>query len=197
MLKNKKIILGITGGIAAYKSAEVCRRLKKLGAEVIVVMTQAGTKFITPLTMETLSENEVLTELFPEKKMVGTRHVSLADWCDLILIAPATANIIGKIRSGLADDILTTIVVSTRSKVILAPAMNVKMWENPIVQKNVSELRKLGYSFIEPGVGDLACGDMGKGRMAEPEQIVEEVVNKKGTGGEIDSGNCVQNSRTY
>jgi phosphopantothenoylcysteine decarboxylase/phosphopantothenate--cysteine ligase len=177
MLKNRNIILGITGGIAAYKSAEVCRRLKKLGAEVIVVMTQAGAKFITPLTMETLSENEVVTELFPERKMVGTRHVSLADWCDLILIAPATANIIGKIRSGIADDILSTVVISTKSQVILAPAMNVKMWENPIVQKNVSELKRLGYKFIEPGVGDLACRDVGKGRMAEPEQIVKEVIS--------------------
>jgi len=176
MLRDKKIILGITGGIAAYKSAEICRRLKKLGAEVIVVMTEAGTKFITPLTMETLSENEVVTELFPEKKMVGTRHISLADWCDLILIAPATANLIGKINSGIADDILTTVVISTKSKVILAPAMNVKMWENPIVQENVSALRSLGYEFIEPGVGDLACRDVGKGRMAEPEEIVQEVI---------------------
>ena len=176
MLKGKKIILGITGGIAAYKSAEVCRRLKKLGAEVIVVMTQAGTKFITPLTMETLSENEVVTELFPEKKMVGTRHVSLADWCDLVLIAPATANIIGKIKAGMADDILSTVVISTKSQVILAPAMNVKMWENPIFQGNISELKKLGYRFIEPGTGDLACGYEGKGRMAEPEQIVQEVI---------------------
>ena len=175
MLKNKKIILGISGGIAAYKSAEICRGLKRTGAEVIVVMTQAGAKFITPLTMETLSENEVVTELFPEKKMVGTRHVSLADWCDLILIAPATANVMGKIRSGIADDILTTVVISTKSQVMLAPAMNVKMWENPIVQKNVSELKKLGYRFIEPGVGDLACGDVGRGRMAEPEEIVKQV----------------------
>jgi len=176
MLKNKKIILGISGGIAAYKSAEICRGLKRTGAEVIVVMTQAGAKFITPLTMETLSENEVVTELFPEKKMVGTRHVSLADWCDLILIAPATANVIGKIRSGIADDILTTVVISTKSQVMLAPAMNVKMWENPIAQKNVSELKKLGYRFIEPGVGDLACGDVGRGRMAEPEEIVRQVI---------------------
>lgn len=176
MLENKKIILGITGGIAAYKSAEVCRRLKKLGAEVIVVMTPAGTKFITPLTMETLSENEVVTELFPEKKMVGTRHVSLADWCDLILIAPATANIIGKIKAGIADDILSTVVISTKSQVVLAPAMNVKMWENPIFQENISSLKKSGYGFIEPGTGDLACGYEGKGRMAEPEQIVQEII---------------------
>ena len=148
-----------------------------MGAEVIVAMTEAGTRFITPLTMETLSENEVVTELFPEKKVVGTRHVSLANWCDLILIAPATANIIGKIRSGIADDILTTVVVSTKSKVMLAPAMNVKMWENPIVQENILKLKELGYRFIEPGVGDLACKDVGKGRMAEPEQIVNQVVS--------------------
>ena len=176
MLKNKKIILGITGGIAAYKSALVCRRLKKLGAEVIVVMTEAGTKFITPLTMETLSENEVVTQLFPEEKMVGTRHVSLADWCDLVLIAPATANIIGKIKAGIADDILSTVVISTKSPVFMAPAMNVKMWENPILQENISGLKKLGYRFIQPGTGDLACGYEGKGRMAEPEQIVKEVL---------------------
>lgn len=176
MLKGKKIILGITGGIAAYKSALVCRRLKKLGAEVIVVMTEAGTKFITPLTMETLSENEVVTQLFPEKKMVGARHVSLADWCDLVLIAPATANIIGKIKSGIADDILSTVVISTKSPVFLAPTMNVKMWENPILQENISKLKKLGYKFIDPGTGDLACGYEGKGRMAEPEQIVNDIL---------------------
>jgi len=175
MLKGKKIILGICGGISAYKSALVCRGLKKLGCEVIVIMTEAGIKFITPLTMETLSENEVVTQLFPERKVVGTRHITLADWADLILIAPATANIIGKIRSGIADDILTTVVISTRSKVLFAPAMNVKMWDNPILQQNVSELKKLGYEFIAPGTGDLACGDVGKGRMAEPEDIIKRV----------------------
>lgn len=176
MLKGKKVILGICGGISAYKSALVCRGLKKLGAEVIVVMTKAGTKFITPLTMETLSENEVVTELFPEKKMVGTHHITLADWADLVLIAPATANIIGKIKSGIADDILTTVVISTKSKVLFAPAMNVKMWDNPVVQENISFLKKLGYKFIEPGIGDLACGDFGKGRMAEPEDIIKNVI---------------------
>jgi phosphopantothenoylcysteine decarboxylase/phosphopantothenate--cysteine ligase len=118
----------------------------------------------------------VVTQLFPEKKMVGTRHVSLADWCDLVLIAPATANIIGKIKSGIADDILSTVVISTKSQVFFAPTMNVKMWENPILQENISKLKKLGYRFIEPGTGDLACGYEGKGRMAEPEQIVKEVL---------------------
>ncbi|MFQ6002884.1 MAG: bifunctional phosphopantothenoylcysteine decarboxylase/phosphopantothenate--cysteine ligase CoaBC [Candidatus Zixiibacteriota bacterium] len=176
MLKDKKIILGITGGIAAYKACEIVRRLKKLGAQVIVVMTENAKKFITPLTLETLSENEVVTEMFPKKRFVGIRHVDLAGWADLILIAPATANVIGKIRSGIADDILTTIVISSKAPVLIAPAMNVNMYENPIFQENLSYLEKLGYRFVEPEVGELASGIVAKGRLAEPETIVAEVV---------------------
>jgi phosphopantothenoylcysteine decarboxylase/phosphopantothenate--cysteine ligase len=176
ILKDKKIILGITGGIAAYKACDVVRRLKKLGAQVIVVMTENAKKFITPLTFETLSGNEVVTETFPEKRFVGVRHVDLAGWADLILIAPATANIIGKIRSGIADDILTTIVISSKAQVLIAPAMNVNMYENPIFQENLSYLQKLGYKFVEPEVGELASGIVGKGRLAEPETILGEVV---------------------
>lgn len=176
MLKGKKIILGITGGIAAYKSAELCRRLKKSGAEVQVIMTQSGMKFIPPLTMECLSEREVITEMFPERRMVGTRHITLAKWADLVLVAPATYNLIGKISSGIADDILTTVISSTKALIVLAPTMNVNMYENPICQQNMERLRKLGYKFIEPDVGDLACGDVGKGRMAEPEEILNEVI---------------------
>ena len=176
MLKDKKIILGITGGIAAYKACDVVRRLKKLGAQVIVVMTENAQKFITPLTFETLSGNEVVTETFPERRFVGVRHVDLAGWADLILIAPATANIIGKIRSGIADDILTTIVISSKAQELIAPAMNVNMYENPIFQENLSYLQKLGYKFVEPEVGELASGIVGKGRLAEPETIVGEVV---------------------
>lgn len=175
MLNEKKIIVGITGGIAAYKSCEIVRRLKKLGAQVIVVMTKSAQKFITPLTLETLSENEVVTEMFPEKKIVGVRHVTLAQWADLVLIAPATANVIGKIRAGIADDILTTVVISTKSPVMLAPSMNVNMWENPIFQQNMEYLRGVGYHFIEPETGDLACGS-GKGRLPEPELIVKQAV---------------------
>jgi phosphopantothenoylcysteine decarboxylase/phosphopantothenate--cysteine ligase len=175
MLSGKKIIVGITGGIAAYKACEIVRRFKKLGAQVLMVMTHNAQKFITPLTLETLSENEVITEMFPEKKVVGVRHTHLAQWADLILIAPASANIIGKIRAGIADDILTTVVISTKSPVMLAPAMNVNMWENPIVQDNVGHLKKLGYRFIEPEEGDLACGT-GKGRLPEPEFIVNLAV---------------------
>ncbi|MCJ7498424.1 MAG: bifunctional phosphopantothenoylcysteine decarboxylase/phosphopantothenate--cysteine ligase CoaBC [candidate division Zixibacteria bacterium] len=176
MLKGKKIILGIAGGISAYKSAEVCRRLKKLGAEVQVVMTRAGTRFITSLTMETLSGNEVVTEMFSQHRMVGTRHINLAQWADLVLVAPATYNLIGKISCGIADDILTTIISSTKAPILLAPAMNVNMYENPVCQQNIEKLKKLGYRFIEPGVGDLACGDVGRGRMAEPEEIQNEVI---------------------
>jgi phosphopantothenoylcysteine decarboxylase/phosphopantothenate--cysteine ligase len=175
-LKDKKIILGITGGIAAYKSCEIIRRLKKSGAQVIVVMTESAKKFITPLTLETLSENEVVTEMFPERRFVGVRHVDLASWTDLILIVPATANIIGKIRAGIADDILTTIVISSKAPVLIAPAMNVNMYENPIFQENISYLEKLGYRFVGPEVGELASGIVGKGRMSEPQFIVNEAV---------------------
>jgi phosphopantothenoylcysteine decarboxylase/phosphopantothenate--cysteine ligase len=175
MLKDKKIIVGITGGIAAYKTCEIVRRLKKLGAEVIVVMTENAQKFITPLTLETLSENEVVTEMFPERRIWGVKHVHLANWADLILIAPATANTIGKIKSGIADDILTTVIMATKSTVLICPAMNVNMCENPIFEENVEYLKKHGYLFIEPEVGALACGT-GKGRLPEPEFIVGEVV---------------------
>lgn len=176
ILKDKKIILGITGGIAAYKACDIVRRLKRSGAQVIVVMTENAQKFVTPLTFETLSGNEVVTETFPERRFVGVRHVDLAGWADLILIAPATANIIGKIRSGIADDILTTIVISSKAPVLIAPAMNVNMYENSIFQENLSYLQKLGYRFVEPEVGELASGIVGKGRLAEPETIVGEVV---------------------
>ena len=175
MLDKKKIILGITGGIAAYKTCEIVRKLKKLGAQVIAVMTESAQKFITPLTLETLSENEVVSEMFPEKRMVGVRHISLAEWADLILIAPATANIVGKIRAGIADDILTTIVISTKSPVMIVPAMNVNMYENPIFGENIEYLKNKGYMFIEPETGDLARG-VGKGRLPQPETIVGEVV---------------------
>lgn len=175
MLNDKKIIVGITGGIAAYKACEIVRRLKKMGAQVMVVMTENAQRFVTPLTLETLSENEVVTEMFPESKVVGVRHVSLAQWADLILIAPATANIVGKIRAGIADDILTTVVISTKSPVMIAPAMNVNMWENRIFQEHMEYLKNKGYRFIEPETGALACGT-GKGRLPEPETIVSEVV---------------------
>ena len=176
MLSGKKIILGVTGGIAVYKSCEIVRKLISLNAEVIVIMTQSAQKFVTPLTFETLSGKEVVTEMFPENKFVATHHISLAQWADLILIAPATANLIGKIRAGISDDILTTVIISARSPIVIAPAMNVKMYENTVVQENIAHLKQLGYKFIDPDVGDLACREEGQGRLAEPEKIVEYVV---------------------
>jgi phosphopantothenoylcysteine decarboxylase/phosphopantothenate--cysteine ligase len=175
MLSGRKIILGITGGIAAYKAGELVRGLKKKGAEVIVIMTASAQKFVTPLTFETLSENEVITEMFPANRVVKTRHISLAQWAELFVIAPATANIIGKIASGICDDILTTVLCSTPSPVLLCPSMNVNMYENPMVQDNIKKLKRYGYKFLKPGVGDLACGTKGKGRLPEIESIIKEV----------------------
>lgn len=175
MLKGKKIILGVTGGIAAYKAAELVRELVRAGAEVCVVMTRSAQAFITPLTFQTLSGNKVTTELFSliEESEIG--HIALADRAELLVIAPATANIIGKIAGGIADDMLTTIVMATKAPVLLAPAMNVHMWENPICQENIQKLRSRGFHFIDPEAGDLACGYEGKGRLAEIPAIVEEI----------------------
>ena len=175
MLKGKKIILGVTGGIAAYKAAELVRELVRSGAEVFVVMTHSAQAFITPLTFQTLSGNKVTTELFSliEESEIG--HIALADRAELLVIAPATANIIGKIAGGIADDMLTTIVMATKAPVLLAPAMNVHMWENPICQENTQKLRGRGFHFIDPEAGELACGYEGKGRLAEIPAIVEEI----------------------
>ena len=176
MLTGKKIVVGVTGGIAAYKSCELVRRLISLNAEVVVIMTASAQKFVTPLTFESLSRNEVITDMFPPDKFVSTRHIDLAGWPDLFVVAPATANIIGKIRGGIADDMLSTVLISTIKPVLICPAMNVKMYENPMVQENIKYLAKHGYKFMEPEVGDLACRDVGKGRMPEPPKIVEEIV---------------------
>ncbi len=176
MLTGKKIIVGVTGGIAAYKTCELVRRLISLNAEVVVIMTSSAQKFVTPLTFESLSRNEVITDMFPPDKFVSTRHIDLAQWPDLFVIAPATANIIGKIRGGIADDMLSTVLISTIKPVLICPAMNVKMYENPMVQENIKHLTKHGYKFLEPEIGDLACRDIGKGRMPEPPKIVEEII---------------------
>jgi phosphopantothenoylcysteine decarboxylase/phosphopantothenate--cysteine ligase len=175
ILKEKEIILGVTGGIAIYKSPELLRGLMKSGAKVQVVMTKNAQEFITPLTFQVLSGNPVITQLFhllPESK-IG--HVALADRADMIVIAPATANILGKIAHGIGDDMLSTLVMAAQCPMLLAPAMNYRMWANPIVQRNVESLKQLGYHLIEPGFGGLACGAEGKGRMAEIEEIIEEM----------------------
>lgn len=171
-LEGRHILLGITGGIAAYKSAYLCRRLKDAGADVWVSMTRNATHFITPLTMETVSEREVLIEMFPANRFVGTRHIDVADWTDLAIIAPTTANFIGRYANGLADDLLTTLLISMTCPVLLSPAMNTDMWNHPAVQANLATLRARGVHFAEPGVGMLACKTVGVGRMAEPEEIV-------------------------
>ncbi|MBM4329845.1 MAG: bifunctional phosphopantothenoylcysteine decarboxylase/phosphopantothenate--cysteine ligase CoaBC [Deltaproteobacteria bacterium] len=175
MLKDRKIILGVTGGIAAYKAAELVRELFRAGAEVQVIMTRSAQAFVTPLTFQTLSGNQVTTELFNLIEESKIRHVALADKAEALVIAPATANIIGKIAAGIADDMLTTVVMATRAPILLAPAMNVHMWENPICQENIAKLRSRGYHFIDPEAGELACGYEGKGRLAEIPAIVEEI----------------------
>ncbi len=175
MLKDRNIVLGVTGGIAAYKAAELVRELVRAGAKVHVVMTQSAQAFVTPLTFQTLSGNPVITELFSliEESEIG--HIALADKAEVLVIAPATANMIGKIAGGIADDMLTTIVMATKAPVLLAPAMNVHMWENPSCQENIQKLRSRGFHFIDPEPGELACGYEGKGRLAEVSAIVEEI----------------------
>jgi phosphopantothenoylcysteine decarboxylase/phosphopantothenate--cysteine ligase len=170
-LKDKKIILGVTGGIAAYKAAELARRWVKAGAEVEVVMTDAACEFITPLTFETLINRKVHTSLFPKNEFSATVHIDLADWADYVIVAPATANFISKIRLGQGNDLLSTICLAAWKKTIIAPAMNSNMWMNPAVQENLEILEKRGYLIIEPSAGDLACGYTGIGRLPDPEVI--------------------------
>lgn len=177
MLLGKNIVLGVTGGIAAYKAVEIVSRLKKAGASVHVIMTEGATKFVTPLTFRELSANPVAVKMWEEPKTWNVEHIALATLADLFLIAPATANIIGKIANGIADDMLSTTVMATKAPVILAPAMNTNMYLNPITQQNIAKLASLGYHFIEPGTGMLACGVEGPGRLAEPSTIVEYVEN--------------------
>lgn len=177
MLRAKRIILGVSGGIAAYKAVEVLRLLTKAGADVHVIMTRAAQEFVTPLTFQTLSSNPIHTELFNliAEREIG--HISLADRADLFLIAPATANVIGKIAGGIADDMLTTTVMATKAPVLIAPAMNVNMYTNQIYRDNEHKLRRLGYLFVPPEKGALACGWEGEGKLAAPEAIFEAAVN--------------------
>ena len=177
MLKGKKILLGVTGSIAAYKAAEIVSLLKKKDAEVFVIMTESAVKFIQPLTFSTLSGNPVIDNLFSTNDKMVIKHISLAEWADLILIAPVTANIVGKIANGIADDILTTTVMASKAKVIFAPAMNKNMISNPLYKQNVEKLSALGYEFIDSEYGRLACGKIGEGKLANIEVIVDTVEN--------------------
>lgn len=175
MLKGKEIIVGITGGIAVYKTAELVRELTRKGANVNVVMTKHAMEFVTPLTFQTLSGNQVIHEMFELWQGSKIGHIALSDIADQMVIVPATANIIGKISNGIADDFLTTMVMATTVPILFVPSMNTKMWESKMVQMNIDKLKDAGYDFLEPGVGDLACGTSGKGRLPTIEDIVEKM----------------------
>lgn len=177
MLKNKNIVVGVTGGIAAYKACTLVSRLTQKGANVKVIMTKNATKLVTPLTFQALSRNEVYLDTFLEKDPRTIAHIDLADWADLFIIAPATANFIAKIANGLADDMLSTTVLATTADLYIAPAMNVDMYKHPAVIKNMKQLDGWGINFIEPGDGYLACGYVGKGRLEEPEKIIQVIEN--------------------
>ncbi|MEN6319011.1 MAG: bifunctional phosphopantothenoylcysteine decarboxylase/phosphopantothenate--cysteine ligase CoaBC [Syntrophaceae bacterium] len=175
MLKGKKVVLGITGGIAAYKSAELIRELVKRDASVRVIMTKNATEFITPLTLQTLSGYPVITDMFAPIKEFEMAHISLAEYAEILVIAPATANIIGKIASGIADDLLTTTVMVTKAPILVCPAMNSNMYMNAIVRENMDKLTSRGYLFMESAYGELACSAEGYGRLPEVPDIVEEI----------------------
>jgi phosphopantothenoylcysteine decarboxylase / phosphopantothenate---cysteine ligase len=173
--KKPTLVLGVTGGIACYKAVELVRLLVKDGFVVQVIMTRGAMEFVTPLTFQTLSGMPVASETLNLTQESEIGHINLADKADLFVIAPATANVIGKIAAGIADDLLTTVLMATQAPVLIAPAMNIHMYENPILQENVRKLRRMGYHFIEPAEGYLACGYEGKGRLPEPEKILEEI----------------------
>lgn len=181
-LTNKQIVLGISGGIAAYKSAELTRLLKGAGADVRVVMTPSATEFITPLTLQALSGNPVHQHLLDTEAEAAMGHIELAKWADLILIAPASANLMARLTAGQGDDLLTTICLATEAPICLAPAMNQAMWKDSGTQDNAEKLISRGIKLFGPGVGEQACGDTGPGRMLEPEEIVQETANQFETG---------------
>ena len=177
-MQDKCVVLGVTGGIAVYKALDIASGLRKKNVSVNVIMTKSATEFVSPLTFQSISQNMVTVDMFAEPKAWEIQHISLAQKADVFLVAPATANIIGKVANGIADDMLSTTIMATKAKVIFAPAMNTNMYENPIVQENIEKLKRLGYKFIEPDSGRLACGDVGKGKLPKPEIIVEKVMTE-------------------
>lgn len=178
-MKDKKcVVVGVSGGVAVYKALDVISRLRKKDVEVHVIMTKSATEFVTPLSFQSLSQNMVITDMFAEPKAWEIQHISLAKKADLMLIVPATANIIGKVANGIADDMLSTTIMATKAPVVFCPAMNTNMYENPIVQRNISLLKELGYEFVEPASGRLACGDEGKGKLQDTEIIAEEILRR-------------------
>lgn len=174
-LQGKLIVLGVSGGIAAYKAATICSQLKQKGADVRVIMTKSAAQFVQPLTFQTLSRHHVYIDTFEEADPNVVSHIDLADHADLFLISPATANVIGKLANGIADDMLLTTLLATEAPVWMAPAMNGHMLSHPAVQENISKLEERGVRMVQPGEGQLACGYIGKGRLAEPEEIIAEV----------------------
>lgn len=173
MDKKKCVVIGVTGGIAVYKALDVISALRKKDVDVRVIMTKHAMEFVNPITFQAISQNMVTTDMFEEPKAWEIQHISLAKRADVFLVAPATANIIGKVANGIADDMLSTTIMATKAKVVFAPAMNTNMYENPIVQENIKKLKNLGYEFIEPSSGILACGDEGKGKLAPVQDIVD------------------------
>ena len=174
----KNILLGVTGSIAAYKAADLANQITKIGYNVEVVMTESAVKFVAPLTFQALTKNKVYMDMFDEFTPDEIKHISLAKKADVCIIAPATANIIGKIANGIADDFLSTVVMALKDKpVFIAPAMNTNMYENPIVQENIEKLKARGYFIIEPKESMLACGDLGKGAMADVSEIMDRIFN--------------------
>lgn len=177
MLKDINVLLGVTGGIAAYKACDIVSGLKKINANVDVIMTKSATELVSPNTFQALSKNAVITDIFNTPRYWNIEHISLAQKAHVLLVAPATANIIGKVANGIADDMLSTTIMASTAKVIFAPAMNEKMYENKIVQQNIEKLISLGYQFIEPESGRLACGDIGIGKLADTNEIIRFIVN--------------------
>ena len=176
-LTDKRILLGITGGIAAYKSAELVRRLRDHGAEIRVVMTPAATEFITPLTLQALSGNPVHTDLLDHAAEAAMGHIELARWADAVVIAPATANFIARLSNGLADDLLSTLCLATAAPLLVAPAMNRQMWQNPATQENIARLQARGVTLLGPASGAQACGETGPGRLIDPEELVQTIIS--------------------
>ena len=178
LLENKTAVVAVCGGIAAYKALEIVSGLKKLGADVRVMMTKSAQEFVTPLSFQAISQNPVATEMFEEPKAWEIRHISLAEAADIMVIAPATANIIGKIANGIADDMVSTTVMACKAPKIIAPAMNTNMYENPIVKSNIKKLEEFGYEVLATGYGRLACGAVGYGRLLPADEIIDAVCHR-------------------
>ena len=176
-LYNKKILLIICGGISAYKSLELIRLLKKSGAEVKTILTESGKQFVTPLSITSLSQEKVYEDLFSIENETEMDHISLSRWCDIILVAPITANTISKLSNGSSEDLASTVILASNKDILICPAMNVRMWEHPSTKSNLEKLKQFGYKVIGPEIGDMACGEYGEGKMTEPNIILEYILN--------------------